>query len=334
MDNPILVEVTRGKQVESRHGGAVSIIDADGGTVLSVGDVERQVFPRSAVKALQSLPLVESGIADRFGLTEAEIALTCASHSGEPEHVATAAAILAKVGQDRTCLECGTHWPLGVDANRALAAKHEEPNALHNNCSGKHAGFVCLACGLDEPIGGYVTPEHRVQQVVRGSLEDFTGASHTADEMGIDGCSIPTYAIPLTALAFGFAKFGSGHGISRGCAAAAQRIRQAVAKNPFMVAGTGRFDTVVMDVLRERAFVKAGAEGVYCAALPELGFGIALKADDGQGRAAEVMMAALLMHFLDLDSNERVAMEALARPVLKNWNGIEVGTLRATAPLV
>jgi L-asparaginase II len=334
MDNPILVEVTRGKQVESRHGGAVSIIDADGGTVLSVGDVERQVFPRSAVKALQSLPLVESGIADRFGLTEAEIALTCASHSGEPEHVATAAAILAKVGQDRACLECGTHWPLGVDANRALAAKHEEPNALHNNCSGKHAGFVCLACGLDEPIGGYVRPEHRVQQVVRGSLEDFTGASHTADEMGIDGCSIPTYAIPLPALAFGFAKFGSGHGISRGCAAAAQRIRQAVAKNPFMVAGTGRFDTVVMEVLRERAFVKAGAEGVYCAALPELGFGIALKADDGQGRASEVMMAALLMHFLDLDSNERVAMEALARPVLKNWNGIEVGTLRATAPLV
>jgi L-asparaginase II len=247
--------------------------------------------------------------------------------------VATAAAILAKVGQDRACLECGTHWPGGEDATRALAAKHEEPNALHNNCSGKHAGFVCLACGLDEPIRGYVQPEHRVQQVVRGSLEDFTGASHTADEMGIDGCSIPTYAIPLPALAFGFAKFGSGHGISRGCAAASQRIRQAVAKNPFMVAGTGRFDTVLMEVLRERAFVKAGAEGVYCASLPELGFGIALKADDGRGRAAEVMMAALLMHFLDLDNNERAVVEALARPVIKNWNGLEVGTLRPTAPL-
>src|SRR4051812_10250504 len=334
MDNPILVEVTRSNLVESRHGGSVAVIDADGGTVLNVGDMEQRVFPRSAVKALQALPLVESGLADRFGLTDAEIALTCASHSGEPEHVATAAAILAKAGRDRTCLECGIHWPGGEAATRALAALHEKPTALHNNCSGKHAGFVCLACGLDEPVTGYVKPEHRVQQVVRGSLEDFTGASHTEDEMGIDGCSIPTYAIPLPALAFGFAKFGSGHGISRGCASAAQRMRQAVAKHPFMVAGTDKFDTIAMEALRERAFVKAGAEGVYCAALPELGFGIALKADDGRGRAAEVMMASLLLHFLDLDDGQRKVVEALARPVLKNWNGNEVGMLRPAAPLV
>jgi L-asparaginase II len=170
--------------------------------------------------------------------------------------------------------------------------------------------------------------------MVRGALEDLTGASHTPDIAGIDGCSIPTYAIPLPALAFGFAKFGTGTGISRDCAVAAQRIWQAVAKHPFMVAGTGRFDTKLMEALRERAFVKGGAEGVYCAALPELGYGIALKVDDGAARAAEVMMANLILRFLSVDGEESATVEALARPVLKNWNGIEVGRIQAVAPLI
>src|SRR5215210_7030701 len=165
MDNPILVEVTRGVEVESRHHGAVSVVDAEGTAVLTIGDVECRVYPRSAVKALQALPLVEGGFADKYGLTDAEIALACASHSGEPEHVATAAAMLAKAGQDAGCLECGAHWPMGDAAARALAAAGGTPSALHNNCSGKHAGFVCLACGLDASPRGYIGPEHRVQEV-------------------------------------------------------------------------------------------------------------------------------------------------------------------------
>jgi L-asparaginase II len=279
MDNPFLVDVTRGPLVESRHRGAISVIDADGGVVLSVGDVDRPVFPRSAIKALQTMPLVESGIADKLRLTDEEIALACASHSGEPDHAATAARMLAKAGCDVGCLECGTHWPMGEAAARALAARGEAPSALHNNCSGKHAGFICLACGRGEDPQGYIGPDHPVQVSVRHMLEDLTGTSHTQDVAGIDGCSIPTYAMPLPALAFAFAKFGSGHGISRECQSAAERIRKAVAKHPFMVAGTGRFDTVLMEALGERAFVKVGAEGVYCAALPERGLGIALKVD-------------------------------------------------------
>jgi L-asparaginase II len=334
MDNPILVEITRGNLVESRHRGTVSVVDADGATVLAIGDVERRVFPRSAVKALQALPLVESGIADRYGLTDAEIALCCASHSGEPEHVAGAASILAKAGRDQGCLECGAHWPLGEEATRELAASGARPSALHNNCSGKHAGFVCLSCGLDEDPKGYIKPGHVVQQTIRASLEDFTGASHTADVAGIDGCSIPTYGIPLPALAFGFAKFGTGIGIARDCAKAAGRIRQAVAKHPFMVGGTGRFDTKVMEALRERVFVKSGAEGVYCATIPELGYGFALKVDDGTSRASQAVMAALILQFLPLEGSERDLIESLARPVLKNWNGIEVGGTRPVAPLV
>ncbi|MBM6592552.1 asparaginase [Microvirga pudoricolor] len=333
MDNPFLVEVTRGALVESRHRGAVCVIDADGGVVLSLGDVERRVFPRSAVKALQTLPLVESGVADKLGLSDDEIALACASHSGEPRHAETAARMLSKAGQDAGCLECGTHWPMGEAASRALARSGGELSALHNNCSGKHAGFVCLACGTGQDPTGYIRPDHPVQQAVHASLEDLTGASHGPEIAGIDGCSIPTYAIPLPALAFAFAKFGSGHGLSRSTGAAAERIRRAVAAHPFMVAGTGRFDTVLMESLGERAFVKVGAEGVYCAALPEQGFGIALKIDDGAGRAAEVAMAQLLRHFLTLKNGQLATVESLARPVLKNWNGIEVGHLRAAEAL-
>jgi L-asparaginase II len=226
MNNPFLVEVARGALVESRHRGSVSVVDADGASVLSLGDVDRRVFPRSAVKALQAMPLVESGIAEAYALTDEEIALACASHSGEPEHVAAAQSMLAKAGQDAGCLECGVHWPMGEAANRALAAKGGSPSALHNNCSGKHAGFICLACGLNESPKGYISADHPVQRSVREALEDITGACHTAEKSGIDGCSIPTYAIPLPSLAFGFARFGTGIGLPGDGKAAAARIRR------------------------------------------------------------------------------------------------------------
>ncbi|KLK92757.1 asparaginase [Microvirga vignae] len=334
MDNPFLVEVTRGQLVESRHRGSISVVDADGATVLSIGDVDRRVFPRSAVKALQALPLLERGIADKFDLTDEEIALACASHSGESEHVRVAGTMLAKAGRDVGCLECGTHWPMGESASRALAAEGKTPNALHNNCSGKHAGFICLACGTGNDPKGYVGADHPVQRMVRETLEDVTGACHSMEKSGTDGCSIPTYAIRLPSLAFGFAKFGTGAGLSGEARAAAERIRKAVAAHPFMVAGTGRFDTKLMEILRERAFVKVGAEGIYCATFPELGYGIALKVDDGHVRAAEAMMAGLVLRFLPLNDQERAAVEALAQPVFKNWNGIEVGGIRLTPALL
>jgi L-asparaginase II len=333
MDNPILVEVTRGSQVESRHRGAVSVVDAEGAAVLTLGDVECRVFPRSAVKALQALPLVEGGFAEKYALTDAEIALACASHSGEPEHVATAAAMLEKAGEMPACLECGSHWPSNDDAARALAASGRTPTALHNNCSGKHAGFICLACGLGTDPEGYVSPEHPVQRAVSAALEDITGASHTGDVRGIDGCSIPTYAVPLPALAFGFAKFGAGVGLSKGCVRAAERIRAAVAAHPFMVAGTGRFDTRVMERFGERVFVKTGAEGVHCAALPELGYGLAVKCDDGGKRAAEAVMASVILRFLEADDEERAFLAGFARRPLRNWNGITVGEVRPSEAL-
>jgi L-asparaginase II len=338
--NPELVQAWRGGIVESAHRGAVAVVDAAGASVLALGDVQRPIFPRSAVKVLQALPLVESGAAERLGLSDAELALACASHNGEDLHAATAAAMLAKAGLDARALECGAHWPYQDAAVKALARRAEEPSALHNNCSGKHAGFVCLACGLagDEDRStfarGYVSPSHPVMQAVAAALQASTGWNLQNTAVGVDGCSIPTYAIPLHHLAHAFAKVGTGVGLSPGHARAAQRLRQAVASQPFMVAGTGRFDTRVMTQLGSRVFCKVGAEGVYCAALPELGLGVALKMDDGNNaRACEVVMAALIERLLPLQDADATFMRAFSDLGLRNWNGMEVGRLAATAAL-
>jgi L-asparaginase II len=332
MSDPILVEVWRGPLLESRHRGAVAVADADGKLVLSVGDVETPVFPRSAVKALQALVLVETGAADRYGLSDEELALACASHSGEPAHVEGVARMLAKVGLDPSALACGAHWPASQAAAFALA-KSGTPSALHNNCSGKHTGFLCLACAMGVDHAGYWRPEHPVQLKVRSVLEDLSGTSLGPEQCAVDGCSVPTWAIPLKNLARAFAKFATGHGQQHERANAAARLRAACAQNPWYVAGTGRFCTEIMKLLGARAFVKTGAEGVYCGALPELGLGIAVKCDDGAGRAAETVMAAIIARFLPLEPGERAWLARFLTPTLRNWNGIEVGALKVTDAL-
>ena len=335
MDDDVLVEVTRGGRVESRHRGTVAVVDAEGAVVLKAGDIDMPVFPRSAVKAIQALPLVETGAADRFGLSDAEVALACASHSGEQVHADAAASMLHKAGRDKSCLECGAHWPIGVDAAYALAAAGERPSALHNNCSGKHAGFVCTACAIGGDTEGYVGPDHPVMQAVTAALAEVTGATLDPSDRATDGCSIPAYAVPLRSLALGFARFGTGHGFGPSRAAAARRIRAAAAAHPFMVAGTGRFDTELMATLSTRAFVKTGAEGVHCGALPELGLGFAIKCDDGAGRAAQVITAALVRYFLRPEDEPAAnVLNRLARPELRNWNGIRVGELRLAGPVL
>ena len=341
--NPILINVIRGSAIESVHCGAVAVLDADGGVLASLGDIDRPIFPRSAVKVLQALPLVASGAADRLGLTDAELALACASHNGEDLHAQTAARMLAKAGLDASALECGTHWPYLDTAVRALAVQGREPNALNNNCSGKHAGFVCLACALHDGAGGlnlreyvrgYVKPGHPVMREVTAALQAATGHDLAHTPQGIDGCSIPTFAVPLRKLALAFARVGTGIGLSDDHAVAAKRLRAAVASAPFMVAGSGRFDTRVMERLGERVFCKVGAEGVYCAALPERGLGVAIKIDDGNNaRACEVVMAAVIEAFVTLGDEDARFMRSLSDSALTNWNGITVGRLVA-APLL
>ena len=342
--NPVLVHALRGGIVESAHRGAVAIVDADGTVHTALGDIDRPIFARSAIKVLQALPLVESGAADAFGLSNEELALACASHGGEPMHVATAASMLAKAGLDATALECGAHWPYHDASLKALAAAGKTPSALHNNCSGKHAGFVCLGCMLTGRndadarrgfVAGYIQPEHAVMREVTAAIQATTGWDLADTAVGTDGCSIPTYAIPLRHLAHAFARVATGVGLRDGHAQAARRLRQAVAKAPQMVAGSGRFDSNVMALLGERLFCKVGAEGVHCAALPELGLGVAIKMDDGNNaRACEVAQAAVVQALLKrLSGEEQAALAAMSDIALVNWNRIEVGRLQAAPAL-
>ena len=332
-DNPIVVEITRGGRVESTHRGAGAVVNADGAFVHSFGDIERPIFPRSAVKSIQALPLIESGAADRFALTETELALACASHSGEPAHVAAAARMLGKAGLNEDALACGAHWPTNANAARALAREGRVPSALHNNCSGKHAGFLCVACALGVETEGYERAEHPVQREVKAALEDVCGESLGDGRRGTDGCSIPTYAMPLKSLARGFARMGTGQGFGAIRAAAVKKLFAAIAAHPVYVAGADRFDTEVMTLLAGRSITKTGAEGVFCAALPELGLGLAVKADDGATRAAEAMIAALIARFLPMDDATQAEFARFLRRPLTNWRGMEVGELRVAGPL-
>jgi len=335
MENPVVVEVLRGAVVESRHRGAAVACDADGGVVLAFGGVERPVFPRSAVKAIQALPLVESGAADGYALTTRELALACASHSGEARHTETAEGMLRKAGLLPDALECGAHWPTSHRTTIALAREGGQPSGLHNNCSGKHSGFLCVCCheGIDHR--GYVGRTHPLQEMVRETVEQVTGAAHVPDMCGTDGCSIPTYAVPLRNLAQGFARMATGQGLSAARAAAARRLMAACMAEPWFVAGTNRHDTKMMEAGRGRVFTKTGAEGVFCAALPQQGLGIALKCDDGTARAAEVMIAAIIERLLaPQDEIDPRPFYDLARPQLRNWNGIAFGAMRPAGPLI
>ena len=331
--NPILVEVARGGRVESFHRGAAVVVDADGCVIHAWGDVERPVYPRSAFKPLQALPLVASGAADRFELTDAEIALACGSHAGEPLHVATAESMLRKASQDGSCLECGVHWPLSESVARELAGRGQLPSALHNNCSGKHAGFICLARhrGLD-PVG-YVQHDHPAMREVTTAIASTTGTVLDDSCGAVDGCSIPTFAIPLWSVATGFARLGTGCHLTSSLTSAAVRVRAAIAAAPFMLAGSGRFDTRISTAFGEAVLCKCGAEGVAAAAIPGQGLGVAVKIDDGAGRGAEVAMAALLRRILPGPLAEHEELSRSVDVSLRNWNGIVVGQLRACLPL-
>lgn len=333
MTNPVTVEVTRGLLVESRHRGAVAVIDGDGKLVFSLGDIEAAVFPRSSCKAMQALPLVESGAADAYGFGDKELALACASHSGEDEHVALAASMLSRAGRDAEALECGAHWSFHQKTLIHQARTLEAPTALHNNCSGKHAGFICACCHQDLDPKGYVGYQHPLQVEIRAAMESLTGAVLGAESCGTDGCSIPTYAVPLKSLAHGFAKMATGTGLEPLRAKASRRLIEACMAEPFYVAGSGRACTELMQIAPGRIFCKTGAEGVFCAAIPEKGIAITLKCEDGTTRAAEAMVAATLARFFETESEVHAALIAHTTKPMRNWNGIHVGDVRVTSAL-
>jgi len=324
-DTPVLVEVVRGDMVESRHRARVAIVDADGRVVRAWGDIEHPIYGRSAIKPLLALPLLESGAADAFGLDDAQIALACASHNGEERHVKTVNEWLARIGLSADDLECGAHYPYDEPTAQAMQARGEKPTRAHNNCSGKHAGFLSTALYLGDPIKDYIQYTHPVQQRLLGILEQMCGLDLGQAPRGIDGCGIPVIGIPLGNTAMAMARLADPGGLPPARAAAARRILRAMAAEPFMVAGSKRFCTGIMEVTGLRALVKTGAEGVYAAALPDLGLGVCIKAEDGAHRASEVVMGQVLRHLGIIDDVQAVHLSHLLTPVVRNWAGTPTG---------
>ncbi len=322
MPNPVLVELIRGGLVESVHTGAFALLRPNGEVAISTGDITRPVFPRSAVKAFQALPLIESGAADHFGFGDAEIAIACASHSGTPEHTAMAQSMLARAGLTVTALACGAHDPMSERSAKEMFKAGLQATALHNNCSGKHSGMVCTCRHCGDPVAGYLDVRHPHQLRIARVFHDFCGDGFDAKRFGIDGCSAPNWAIPLKHLAQAFAVFITGHGLSADRRRATERIATACMRRPDMVAGPGRLDTTAMTALPGKVIMKTGAEGVYCGALPEHGLGFALKIDDGNKRAAEAIVADLLSRLYPTAGNFG------AIGATKNWVGIETGMTR------
>ncbi len=332
--NPILAEVTRGDMVESRHRGGAVVMGVDGKIVAAWGESGQLIYPRSAVKPVQALALIESGAADRYAVTEEEIALACASHAGEAFHVSRVSAWLARMELSGADLECGAHVPVNVAAAEELIRAGAKPCPLHNNCSGKHAGMLATAKHLGAPTRGYAALDHPVQARLKILLAEMSGAELTDTPRGIDGCGIPVYAMPLAALALAMARLAQPDDLAPERADAAWRVIAAMTAHPTLVSGAGRFDTEAMTIAAGRAIVKGGAEGVHAAALPAAGLGIAVKIEDGAGRASSAVMAALLARFAGLSSGAKTALARWREQPIHNVAGKEVGVIRAAAALM
>lgn len=307
-----LVDVRRGQRVESTHAVAACACDDGGRVLLEAGTIDVPVFLRSATKPFIAAAAVRAGVAERFGLDAHELAVMCASHMGEPRHLATAASILAKIGATVDDLQCGG-----------------APNALHNNCSGKHAGILALARLRGEPFEGYLDAAHPVQREILGFCERVFDDRFTPDRIAVDGCGIPVFATTLARAARGFARFATLRGFDDADRHALLAVRDAMAGDPWMVSGTGRFDTDLMQATGGAIVAKGGAEGVHASALLAGAAGLVLKVVDGAARAAAPAALALLDRLNALAPPASAQLAGHACPPVRNVAGRIVGEIRA-----
>jgi L-asparaginase II len=329
--DPILATVTRSGVVESWHQGAVAVCH-DGEPVLALGDVDLPVYCRSAMKPLQALPFLERGLADRVGQPAAELAVQCASHDGTPAHVAAVRSFLARGGFDEDQLGCGAHAPLDPDARRQLLLDREEPRKVHNNCSGKHTGFLHLARDCGDDLDGYLDPACRSQQEINAVVAAMAGVDGPVP-VGVDGCLAPCFLLPLAALARAFARIANPERLPPARAAACRRIVAAAGQHPDLVAGPRTFTTALLRELRGRAFCKNGAEGVYAVALaPDParkrlpgGIGIAVKVRDGDARGYQPVVVDLLARLGAFGAHVPPGLAGFHRLPVHNTQHLQVG---------
>lgn len=327
--NPVLVEVTRGPLVESRHRGAVAVVDDMGKLVAGFGRSADLIYPRSAVKPFQAMVAVESGAFDAFGLGDAELALHCASHNGEDDHGTQVENWLSKIGLSAQDLECGSHLPLWISKNPGYSGSFAGSCPLHNNCSGKHAGFLTTASHMGGPTAGYIDLDHPVQQATVKLIAEMTGFAADDMPVSMDACRAPVFGMPLDRFAYSLARLGSQKGLSDDRAEAALRVSRAMRAFPWNVAGTGRPETLLMEDKAFTGIAKCGAEGIYALTLPEQGLGVAVKVDDGGDRAAHVIAMAVLKHLGLLDAQAMQRLAGLINTPVQNWAGQDIGVVRS-----
>ncbi len=330
---PLLSFLTRAGRRESLHRGHVVVASADR-VWFALGDPDQPIFPRSAIKPFQALPLLEDGLDQTLGLSARELALTAASHGGDELHVAAARTLLEKGGVPESALLCGSHAPMDDAAARRLVRDGQRFTVLHHNCSGKHSGMLIQARALGAPLAGYTDPRHPVQSRILDRLATFAGLPTSAIEVGIDGCSAPAYALPIGALARAMARFADPTGLPERMAVAARRLFDAVMDEPHYLSGHRRIDLAVTKVSHRRTLCKIGAEGVVAlairpphAALPSVG--IAMKVEDGNARGYVQPLLALL-RWLGFDPPADVAeLPRGSDPIQKNYAGLETGKIEA-----
>ncbi len=332
--NPVLVEVTRGDMVESFHRGAAVIVDQSGCKIAEFGDIGRPIYPRSAIKPLQAFVFVESGALDDYQFTGTQIALACASHSGEKCHTDGVRQWLERLGLNETALECGAHYPADRQTRISMTQEGIKASAIHNNCSGKHAGFISVACHFGEPVAAYIDRDHPVQRRVEKILYELTQERLETAPAGFDGCGIPVYGMSLQGIAEAFAKLAGANFASSRRQAAAHQICQAMAEHPNLVGGTDRLCTLIPFATQRQVLIKVGAEGVYAGlVLGEKPLGIALKIDDGSRRAAEVAMTWLIKRFCGLDAAQIDRLDPWLQPEVRTVAKRVAGMVRPAADL-
>jgi L-asparaginase II len=338
---PLFARVLRGDFLESGHRGDAAVVDEEGGLLFSSGDPGRLIFPRSAAKPFQALPLIESDGAERFRLGAAEIALLCASHGGEPRHVRVARRLLSRGGFSPGDLVCGPQEPMDLRSARLLARRGESPTKLHNNCSGKHAGLL-LACRLlGLPPKRYWEAAHPLQIVIRRRIARLGSVGEEGMQVAVDGCGLPVFSMPLAALALAYARLVSPAVAGEAPAErdARRLICDAMWEKPEMVAGRGRFTTAYLQAGRGRSIGKEGAEAVYAIGIraPSRGepsVGIAFKIEDGGTRARDAVALSILDQLGWLSSRARRELADFAAPPVVNAAGAIVGSIRAEVPII
>ena len=326
-NNPPLVDVVRGGIVESCHRGSVVVANHLGEIVFSLGDIDRNIYPRSSLKFLQAIPLVESGAADAFHFTDSEIALACASHSGESVHTDAVEVILQRLGLSIEDLENGPDAPSHEKTVEKLIQSGQLPTRVHQNCSGKHSGMLTLAKHLGERTEGYSKHDHAVQRAWMTTLSELVNLDIASLPWERDGCGMPAINMPIKSLAYGCALYANPETVGGDRELAIRRILQAVADQPLMVAGTDRCCTRVITESKGSVLVKTGAEAVYIAVLRKQGLGVALKIDDGSTRASEAALGAVLKQLGALDERAFEALQSTFQPNIVNSQGHVTGSI-------